>query len=117
MSDADQCETGQTVGDDLHQFRLTTRVKRGRRLVEYQDVGPMDQHAREGEPLPLAFRQSGGPGQVGIEPRQEAPEPDRFERVGDPVGPDAFRRQRIGDRTKQRSRRYIGTLRNELPTQ
>jgi len=103
VSNADQCEAGQTLGEELHHFCLTAHVKRGRRLVEHEDVGPMDQHAREGEPLLLAFRQSGRPGVVGIQPREKTPEPNRFERVGDAASLDAFRCQRLGDRTAQRS--------------
>src|SRR6266404_3364387 len=64
MADAHHCRFRQTLEDELHQVLLARRVERRRRLVHDDDVGAMDEDAREREPLLLAAGEDALPARV-----------------------------------------------------
>ena len=72
---------GEPLEDEPHQVLLARRIERRGRLVHHDDVGPMDEQAREREPLLLAAGEDVLPARVLVEARDEVAEADVLERL------------------------------------
>jgi hypothetical protein len=67
VSDAHNRGFGKALGHELHQFLLTGRIERRRRLVHDDDIRMMQHQAHESETLTFAAGQSAVPGSLFVE--------------------------------------------------
>ena len=92
MADADDRRCIELLRQQLHQLVLAFGVERRRGLVEHDDVGPMQQDAREREPLLLAAGQRLVPGGLLVEAIDQLAETDELQCLRDFIVALALRR-------------------------
>ena len=95
---------------------LARRIERRRRLVHDDDVGAVDQDAREREPLLFAAGQDALPARVLVDAIDEVPEPDLLQRLADERVVHLVGGLRAGGRAAQRPERQVRLLRHEKQT-
>ena len=82
VADADEGGGVELFGQQRHQLVLARRIERRGRLVEHDDVGLVQENAREGQPLLLAAGEDLVPGRVLLEAADEMRKADQLERPG-----------------------------------
>src|SRR5947199_5868703 len=83
VSDRNNGNVRQPILDELVEPRLRRLVERGARLVKEQEVGRMQDRARDAEPLLLAEREHPVPVPTLLQPLCHRGKADRYEKIAD----------------------------------
>ena len=113
VADADDRRRRQRRAQPPVQPRFRRFVERRCRLVEEHPVGPVQQHARELQPLLLARRQHRGPVERLVQAGAQARQFRLHQRLHDRALVERIGRLRPGQRGGQRADRQVRSLRHE----
>ena len=98
---------------ELHHTVLAGRIERRCRLIEHDNVRPMEKNSRKCQSLLLAAGQYLVPGRIFTDAVDEMLETDKFQCSRDLNDIFILSRQRIGDRPPQGAYRNVSTLRHK----
>jgi hypothetical protein len=96
VTHADQRRLFGLANQQFHELVLALRIKRGRRLVQHDDIGVVKNDAGERQALLFAARQGLVPGTFLVDPIGQMAEPDTLERRCDFLMAAAFGGFRVG---------------------
>jgi hypothetical protein len=113
VRDADDGGRTEFRREEFHELVLAGGIERRCRFIEHDNVGPMEEDSREGQPLLLATGQYLVPRRLFIETGNQVAEADKFQCPCDLTGILVLSGQRIGHSPSQCADWNVSTLRHQ----